>query len=782
MNSNYSKIISLLIVIATIYYSFSTLLPSEISDANTPEAEFSTERALIQLKEITKKPHYVGSDNHETVKNYLISQLKKMGLEVEVQKQMAVNKKWRAAVNAQNIIAKIKGVRDGKALLLLTHYDSSIHSSLGASDAGSGVVTILESVRTILARNQEFKNDIIILITDAEELGLLGANAFVNHHPWAKDVGLVLNFEARGSGGPSYMLLETNGGNQKLIEAFNKAKSEFPVANSLMYSIYKMLPNDTDLTVFREEGDINGFNFAFIDDHFDYHTAQDSYENMDRNTLEHQGSYLMSLLPYFANADLENLNSSIDYVYFNFPKMGLVSYPFTWVLPMWIVAIFLFIAFVFIGIKKDKLSFLAIFTGFIPFIGSMVLSTLIAVYGWKLIKIIHPQYNEILHGFTYNGHTYIIAFSALTLAILFLMYKKFFKNHKPENLIIAPIFVWLIINTAVLVYLKGSGFFILPVYFALATLAVLIFARDKEESKLLPLITFLAIPTMIIFAPLIKMFPVGLGLGMLGISALFIVLIFGLMIPIFQQINQLTVALNKIKIHSYPILFVLTVLLFISASFKSNYNTERKQPTSLLYVLDADSEEAYWASYESQINDYNRAYLGQNAVAGSFDKNANYSKYLSRYKIHKKTDVIDIPFTKIKVVMDTVVMEERKIRLQFIPQRKASLLNLMANNTMHFSTFKINGVSLKKNQERTILFDTERRKSIFTYYFTEDSEIIDFEFSISKDENPSLMLYEVSYELFTNSQLNVKPRNNDSMFPTPFVINDATIVKKSIVL
>src|SRR5690606_41665902 len=66
-------------------------------------------------------------------------------------------------------------------------------------------------------------------LSDAEELGLLGAQLFVNKHPWAKDVGLVLNFEARGSGGPSYMLLETNNGNKKLVETFEKSGVEFPV-------------------------------------------------------------------------------------------------------------------------------------------------------------------------------------------------------------------------------------------------------------------------------------------------------------------------------------------------------------------------------------------------------------------------------------------------------------------------------------------------------------------------------------------------------------------------
>jgi len=96
----------------------------------------------------------------------------------------------------------------------MSHYDSAPHSaSYGASDAGSGVVTVLESVRAYLASGAKPKNDIIICFTDSEELGLDGASLFVNEHPWAKEVALALNFEARGSGGPSNMIVETNGGN-----------------------------------------------------------------------------------------------------------------------------------------------------------------------------------------------------------------------------------------------------------------------------------------------------------------------------------------------------------------------------------------------------------------------------------------------------------------------------------------------------------------------------------------------------------------------------------------
>ena len=378
------KIIALFLILIAIYWSFAALLPDRVSTLETPKTSFSTERALVHLKAISQKPHYVGSENHETVKNYLIKALHDLGLETQVQEGYSLTD-WGTITKPQNILARIKGTDSSKALLLLSHYDSKSHASFGASDDGAGVVTILEGLRAYLSEKKAPKNDIIILFTDAEELGLNGADLFVNKHPWAKDVGLVLNFEARGSGGPSYMLAETNGGNQNLIKGFIAANPKFPVANSLAYSIYKMLPNDTDLTRFREDKNIDGFNFAFIDDHYDYHTALDNYDRLDRKTLEHQGSYLMPLLTYFADANLNNLKSDVDKVYFNVPLFKMVSYPNSWIFPMLILAILIFIALVFYGISKRTLNSKHIAVGFLPGIAAVVINGFIGFYFWLFI-------------------------------------------------------------------------------------------------------------------------------------------------------------------------------------------------------------------------------------------------------------------------------------------------------------------------------------------------------------------------------------------------------------
>ena len=762
---NWKKILSLLLIIVAVYYSFSSLMPSAKIVEPKTSLEFSTEKALQHLEKISKKPHYTGSKEHTVVLNYLVSELEKIGLEVEVQEQVAIDKKRRSAVKVKNIIAKIKGSEKGKALLLLSHYDSSPHSSLGASDAGSGVVVILEGIRAFLAENQQPKNDVIICFTDAEELGLLGATAFVKHHPWAKEVGLVLNFEARGSGGPSYMLLETNGGNKNLIEAFQEANTPFPVANSLMYSIYKMLPNDTDLTVFREEGDIDGFNFAFIGDHFDYHTAQDSFERLDVNTLQHQASYLTATLNYFANSNLENLKADEDYVFFNFPYFGMVFYPFSWIIPTLAICFILFFTLIFVGFLKQKLTVKGVLKGFVPFLLSLISSGLLAFYGWKLLLIIHPQYNDILHGFTYNGYWYIAGFTAFTLAICFWFYKGFFKKRSLQDLLIAPLFFWLLINVGIAFYLEGAAFFILPVVILLAILSILIFSKNSKN--LLLLFTLLSIPVIIIFTPFIKMFPVGLGLKMLLISAVFTVFLFGFLVPVLQQYRMS-------KKMSY-IFILIGGMCFVSATIQASFNTERKQPNSLIYVFDANKNEFYWASYNTAVDAFTQQFLGSNPIKGSYNKNNLTSKYNTGIKLHSKAPLKLLERPIIELVSDTIVGDNREVGIQIISLRNANKIELMTNIPVVLKSMKVNG-ELLENSNNVLKINSGK---LLRYFRTSIYEVLKLEFVVDKNQKFDIDVLEIKYDLFTNPDFNLKKRPDD-MMPMPFVTNDATIVKTNI--
>jgi len=760
-----SSILSVLIILGVISWSFSDLKPALPKEKSTLKTDFSLDNALFHLKNISEKAHFVGSENHKKVQDYIVAELQKMGLKTEIQTQTAINKKWIAGTTAENILARIKGSEDGKALLLLTHYDSNPHSSVGASDAGSGIVTILEGLRAYLAKNEMPKNDIIILISDAEELGLLGAQAFVDEHSWTKDIGLVLNFEARGSGGPSYMLMETNGKNSKLLSEFLTVKPNFPAANSLMYSIYKRLPNDTDLTVFRH-ANINGFNFAFIDDHFDYHTAQDSYERLDRETLLHQADYLTTSLNYFANSDLINLNSDVDFVYVNFPFIKMLTYPFSYVTPMLIIAGVLFIILLFFGLSLNKITAKGILRGFIPFLISIILCGVISFYGWQLLEIIHPQYKDMLHGFTYNGHTYIIAFIFLNLWILLKTYSYFRKQEKITDLLVAPIFVWLLINFLILEDFKGAGFLIIPVFTALLIFAIGVFMNLEQRSKRI-LSTLLFIPTIYIFVPLIKLFPVGLGLKNLVISGILIALIFGLMIPVFYQ--KKTKWLLKLS-------GVFAIIFLGYASYTSGFSVDNKKPNSIVYIQNSDDKTAYFGTYNNTLDAYTKQIFDETSIKGSIANAETKSKYNTRLTYRKKTDFKNIQSSDIRIDLDTIIGDNRFLELVVTPNRKVNKLEFITKNKITLKQFKVNDALVLKGKN----YNT-KKGTFLVYTLGNIDKDVTLSFMVNKDEILDFILNEVSYDLLTNPNFSINARS-DEMMPMPFVTNDAIIISKKLEL
>lgn len=754
-----TSLTSLLLILLAVYWSFRALMPSYTNDRSLPESSFSTDKAMTHVENMAKMPHGVGFEDHTTVRQYIVSELERMGLKTSLQEGYTAGD-WANLSKATNILARIKGSGSGKALLLLSHYDSSPHSSLGASDAASGVATIMESVRAFLSEKKQPKNDIIILITDAEELGLNGADLFVNQHAWAKEVGLVLNFEARGSGGPSYMLIETNGGNGKLIDEFTKADPEFPVANSLAYSIYKMLPNDTDLTVFREDGDIEGFNFAFIDDHYDYHTARDTPERLDLNTLAHQGSYLMPLLRHFGDADLDHLKSPDDYIYFNVPFFRLVSYPFTWIWPMLGLAALLFVVLLFHGFGSNVLQIKGVLSGFLPALLTLAINGIIGYYGWSVLKWAYPQYRDMLHGFTYNGHTYIAAFVLLSAAISFWVYHKFKKIDAP-NLLVAPILLWLLICTAVSVYLKGASFFVVPLFAFLASFLVVL----NQKQPNVYVLVFLALPALWIYAPFIKMFPVGLGLKMMIATTLFTSLLFLLLLPVFGYYKQ------KARLAYIGLLLFLGFM--VGAHLDSGFSRENAKPSSLLYVLDADRNTAQWATYERELSDWTAQYLGADKTTPQklADKTIS-SKYATGFTYTATAPAKAIVGPKVETTLDTLIGNDRLLEICISPQRTVNRLEVFSNN-IPITKALVNNIPLS-----AYYLENRRRGKLVTHYIS-DNAYTELRLRIPKDSVLELTLYEASNDLLDNPLFSVPPRPEDNI-PMPFVLNDAVLVTKKV--
>jgi len=280
---------------------------------------------------IAEKPHPIGSEANRSVRDYIVTYFEMLGLVTEVQKTMAVyrhpHRSGRGTVIGQveNVIARLPGSSAGAGdaandLVVMAHYDS-VPSGPGAADDASGVAALMETAR-ILANAPPPVHDVVFLVTDGEEAGLLGAQGFFRQHPAAGKAGLVLNFEARGSYGASFMF-EASDGNAWLVERLAESASAL-LASSLSYEIYRRMPNDTDLTIAKGEH-LPGLNFAFLAGLSDYHAMTDTVANLDKNSLAQQANYVLESTRYFANLDHWQ-NADGDLTYFNLWRGALVHY------------------------------------------------------------------------------------------------------------------------------------------------------------------------------------------------------------------------------------------------------------------------------------------------------------------------------------------------------------------------------------------------------------------------------------------------------------------------
>lgn len=303
--------------------------PSPMPD-DTPATEFSAMRAMTDVEIIAQRPHPTGSADILRVRQYLRDRLAALDVELipdKAQQPFYVPgfvARTLVSGNVHNVIGILKGTEpELPALLLMSHYDT-VQNSPGAADDTAGVAAMLEIVANLKARGT-LKRDVIILFTESEEAGLLGARAFFTEDPLAKRVGLAVNLEARGGSGRALMF-ETSRNAGGLVSAYGNAVSS-PAANSLTAFVYRVMPNGTDL-IYALETNIPGMNFAFIADERAYHTAYATPDHLDSGSLQHLGDQVLALTASLGNADDLNADAP-DIIYGDFFGLTLISYSVT---------------------------------------------------------------------------------------------------------------------------------------------------------------------------------------------------------------------------------------------------------------------------------------------------------------------------------------------------------------------------------------------------------------------------------------------------------------------
>jgi MFS family permease len=626
------------------------------------------------------------------------------------------------------------------------------------------VAALLETLRA-LKESAPLKNDVILLFTDGEETGLLGAQAFVREHPWAKDAGVVLNFEARGNSGPSLMF-ETSGQNGWLIGELAKA-APYPIANSLSYEIYKLLPNDTDFTIFRGAG-LSGMNFAFIEGLTHYHSQIDSASNVDERSLQHHGTYALALARHFGSRDgLENKERNA--VYFNVPGF-LIHYSSAWIIPLIVVVAAVFVVVTVYGLRKRQLSVTGIVWGFLACLLNIIVVPVVAFGLWFLINRTSNAYGRMPFGDTYNSGFYLAGFTALTIAIVASLYRLARRKISSENLMLGGFLWWLILLVLSGLFLPGGTYlFTWPLLFSLSGLAAIIAFKNGQQLplKLAIVLSVCALPGVVLLVPLVAQIFTALTVKMVWVTMIFVVLLLWLLIPLLDFLT------SRHRWLLSGVALAVTLVLIGIGGLTSGFDKQHPEPYHLIYGLDADADTAVWATAEGQPDRWAIQFFSKGAkrtALGEF-----YYKYPGTFL------VASAPMTSLPTPVVTLVKDEKKAgsarQLQLHVEAAAGETSVFVHVSSEVKTTQasINGKEIVKNgTTEPFQFGTDWGAR----YYAPPATGIDLVLELESDSPVKVQVIGLSHGLPEIGKIDAKYKP-EQLMPAPYLNNNSTMVIKT---
>jgi hypothetical protein len=739
-----------------------SLFPPAVA-SNVPLTEFSAARARDYLNPIAQKPHPIGSAAHAEVRDYIFAELTKLGLQPQVQRTTAVNAFWgfpNRAATVENVVAKLPGTANTRAVLLVAHYDA-VPQSLGASDDGAAVASLLETLRALKA-SASLKNDVIFLATDGEEVGLLGAIAFSQQHAWAKEVGVVLNFEARGDHGPSIMF-QTSDENGWLIDEFAQAAHR-PVANSLASDIYKLLPNDTDFTVFNRAG-MNGLNFAYVEGSASYHSSIDNLANVDDRSLQHHGLYALALARRLANTDLSGSLRKTDAVYFDLFGRTLVHYSRAAALILAVLTVLLTVAMIALGVRRKLLTFSGLALGFVAMLLSLISAALLAMLASWLIARVPGSGASFMGQDTWTNHLYLIGFVFIAVTSTALVYSLFRRKVSVENLAAGALLWFLLLLIVSLIYLPGGSYLLMWPLLPAVVAWIINFSLPPgrlSAVKRCLLTTLCAVPGVVLLSPLIYQLFIAFGVSQTLLVALPVALLLGLFVLNFDLLTSGARWLLP------AVTAVVAMGFLIGAIAQPDFNQREPRGDEIFYALNADTGKAVWAT-TTQPDEWTSQFLSDGARPAVLTDNFPWLE--NALFLQQQTATASLPAPEVKVLSDSSQDQTRSVHLRITSPRDAPQLLIYTDSDI--TEAFVNGQQLAVQQAVP-----NSKQSWMLMYSAPPPEGIDLLLKTKSSVPLSVKVVDQSFQLPQLKDLTIKARPND-LIPAPFSVTDSTFVSKT---
>jgi Peptidase family M28 len=656
-------LVALALLLGLTAWSVVALQPPAPAPAGAPAGSFSAERAFAHVQEIADEVHVAGSPANAEVADHLERQLTELGLDTRAQNAVGTYQASSGATEmarVRNVVGVLPGSEPTGRLFLVAHYDS-VETGPGAADDASGVSSILETTRA-LSTGEPLRNDVVVVFTDAEEACLCGAEAFTSRHPLATDGGVVLNVEARGTGGPPVMF-ETSAGNADLARAFAVA-APHPVASSFAVEVYRALPNDTDFSVFLDDGRFTGLNSAFIDGSAAYHAPEDTPDRLDLGSVQASGDNLLAVVRELGAADLGPLQEPAERDATYFPVLdGLVRYPGSLVWPLAVASLAAVGVLVLVARARWVSSLPRTLGGAVLALVPLVLAPLAVQALWLGLVRLRPGYSSMLD--PWRPGWFRVAAVALVVTVVLLWFVLLRRRLGGWSLIIGSL-VWFAVLAAVLAHFAPGGSYLaaLPaIAGAVAGVLTVLTASAVLRAVLAVLSGAVAV---VVLAPTVALFFPALGLAT-GAAPSFVATLLAL--ALLPAVELVLGAEGRGGAALVPASAALvTAVALVLALAVDGFDPRHPVPSQLVYALDADSGQAWWVSTENDPGEYTGRYVDrQGELPVDFP-------YLRGELALGDAEAADLTPPEVEVLGELESGGGRQVTVRITPQRDVRLL------------------------------------------------------------------------------------------------------------
>jgi hypothetical protein len=649
--------------VITVLIGLLALLPlrtPQPAGAGATATDFAAGRALDHIAAIAQAPRPTGSPASDRAREHLMRTLTSLGLDpaVSVRQTCRADAGETVCGQVSNVSATVPGSRRDGTVVLVAHYDSVIGGP-GASDNGLGVATLLEVARALVA-GPELRNDVLLLFTDGEEAGLLGARAAVESAALpAPDRSVVLNLESRGPSGPVVMF-ETGERNGAIVAAL---RGHPPMATSAAQAVFRLLPNDTDLTEFRRAG-YTGMNFAVVAGSNRYDNTLDDIDSVDRRSLQDMGDTTLSAVRELGSARLATAAHSGRVTYFPV-FVWLAAYPHWLPLPLALLAASAFGAALWFGRRRVgvRVGRVALAAG--TLLAAAFLGGAAGLLGWRLLVLARPDYVGFILGDPYRPGLRYAGFAvvAVAVAVAWLALLRRRVTSLEVNAAVTGLFAMTALGLAAA--LPDAAY--LTTWPALAGAAALaITGRRADGSPWRSLAWALpAAATTVLLAPVAAMLFPTLGLATVAVPMVVVVLVAAALLaaPTLPRPGRRTAA-------ACAALVLCGGALVAVGTARDRVDARHPRQVSLVYAVDADSGAATWLSPYPVANPFIDHYVG----AERRSRESDFPLLLASSYRSGTAKVVGVPAPVVSLVAAEQDGPNRRLRLRLAADSPAATM------------------------------------------------------------------------------------------------------------